>query len=538
MFQFEGYTLDIARNSLRAADREVPLRRKSFALLRFFVENPDRLVTKEELLKAIWPNVIVTDEVLTQCVSEVRQAIGDSSQTIILTVPRRGYRFAAPVLRIATSATVPQSPYPPYDAGEGRVGAASAGFDSGARSQTPLLDRPSVAVLPFANLNGDPQQDYFSDGIAEDITTELSRFSELVVIARNSAFQYKGNAVDVRQVGRELGARYVLEGSVRRSADRVRIAVQLIDATTGTHRWAERYDRELHDAFAIQDEVVRAIVTTLAAHVIRAETERTLLKPPTAWEAYEYYLRGAEGYFLHETRRTKGSLYEARQLLEQSLAIDPNYARAAAMLSRTHLISYVLPFDGDYLSPPALDRAFELAQTAVHLDPRLPQARAELGNVLLFKRQHDAAILEFERAFALNPNLIDYRYARALVFVGEPARAIEVLEAIIRLDPFAPSATFGTMGFANYLLKRYRDAVHWHREHISREPIAQWAYVGLASAYAQLGQLEEARAAAAEVLRINPGFTIESSKRMLVYKDPKDLEHSIDGMRKAGLPES
>ena len=439
MFRFNGYTLDIACNALRTADREVALRPKSFELLRYLVENPDRLVTKDELLKAIWPNVTVTDQALTHCVSEVREAIGDGEQTIIKTIPRRGYRFAAPVSRLAADARVPGTA---GRAGErpavsGTVGVPPARSDAGPQSQS-SLDRPSVAVLPFANLSGDPQQDYFSDGIAEDITTELSRFYELAIIARNSAFQYKGKAGDVRQVGRELGARYVLEGSVRRSADRVRIAAQLIDATTGTHCWAERYDRELHDAFAIQDEVVRAIVTTLAAHVNRAETERALLKPPAAWEAYEYYLRGAEAYFLHETRRTKGSLYEARQLLEQSLAIDPNYARAAAMLSRTHFASYVVPFDGDYLSPPALDRALELAQTAVHLDPRLPQSRAELGNVLLSKRQHDAAILEFEQAFALNPNFIDYRYARALVFVGEPARAIEVLEAIISLDQFPP----------------------------------------------------------------------------------------------------
>jgi adenylate cyclase len=272
--------------------------------------------------------------------------------------------------------------------------------------------------------------------------------------------------------------------------------------------------------------------------VNRAETERALLKPPAAWEAYEYYLRGAEAFFLHVTRRTKASRDDARRLLEQSLAIDPNYARPAAMLARTHFHGYVHPFDGDYLSPASLDRALELAQTAVHLDPRLPQARAELGQVLLFKRQHDAAILEFERASALNPNFIDFRYALALVYVGEPARAIEVLEAIIRLDPFPLSATFGTMGFANYMRKRYGDAVHWCREQISRQPIAQWAHVTLACAYAQSGQLEEARAAAAEVLRINPDFTIESSKRILVYKDPKDLDHLIDGQRKAGLPES
>src|SRR5437899_2197195 len=219
MLQFEGYTLDTARNSLRAADREVALRSKCFELLRYLVENPDRLVTKEELLKAIWPNVVAADESLTHCVSEVRQAIGDSKQTIIATVPRRGYRFIAPVSRVATSAAAAP------------------------------IDPPSVAVLPFAYLDGDPQQDYFSDGMTEDITTELSRFSELRVIARNSAFQYKGKAVDIRQVGRELGALYILEGSVRRSGDRIRITAQLIDATTGTHRWAERYDRELHDAF-------------------------------------------------------------------------------------------------------------------------------------------------------------------------------------------------------------------------------------------------------------------------------------------------
>jgi adenylate cyclase len=184
-------------------------------------------------------------------------------------------------------------------------------------------------VLPFANLSGDPLQDYFSDGITEDITTELSRFSELTVIGRNSAFQYKGKAVDFRQVGRELGALYILVGSVRRSGDRIRVTAQLIDAATDAHRWGERYDRELQDVFAVQDEVARMIVTTLAAHVNRAEIERALLKPPAAWEAYDYYLRGSEACFSHMTRRTRGALQEARHLLEQALAIDPDYARAA-----------------------------------------------------------------------------------------------------------------------------------------------------------------------------------------------------------------
>jgi adenylate cyclase len=528
MLQFEAYTLDIVRNVLRAGDREIALRPKGFELLRYLVENADRLVTKEELFKAIWPHVAVTDESLTHCVSEVRQAIRDSEQAIIKTVPRRGYRFSAPVVRVATDAASPGTAgeMPPQSAGE-----------------TPTVpdrmgDRPSVAVLPFANLGGDPQQDYFSDGITEDIITELSRFSELLVIAGNSSFQYKGKAVDIRQVSRELGARYVLEGSVRRNGDRLRITAQLIDAVTGAHRWAERYPRELVDVFAVQDEVARAIVATLASHVNRAETERALLKPPAAWEAYEYYLRGAEAYFLHISRRTKDSLYEARRLLEQSLAIDPDYARAAAALSDTHVYAYIEPYDGDYLSPAALDHALELAETAARLDPRLPQARAQLGMILHYKGHHDAALVEFDQAFALNPNFIDHRYAYVLTSAGEPAKAIEVLEANIRLDPFAPPLfSSGYMGLANYMLKRYPEAVRWLRECALRLPNMQLPRVWLASAYAQAGQLEEARKEAAEVLRINPDFTIQGYKRLWAYKDPKDAEHRLEGLRKAGLPE-
>lgn len=527
MLQFEGYTLDIARNSLRTADRKVALRRKSFELLRYLAENPDRVVTKEELLKAIWPDVAVTEESLTHCVSEVRQAIGDGKQTIIETVPRRGYRFTAAVSPIAANAGAPlpvaaevKGAPPSSDAGQG-------------------LDRPSVAVLPFANLSGDPQQDYFSDGITEDIITELSRFSELLVIARNSTFQYKGKAIDIRQVGRELGVRYVLEGSVRRSGERIRIAAQLVDAATGAHRWAERYDRELVDVFAVQDEVARAIVAILSAHVNRAETERALLKPPAAWQAYEYYLRGAEAHFLHASGPTKASLYDARRLLEQSVAIDPDYARAYAMLSRTHVSAYIDAIDDDWVNPAALDRALELAETAVHLDSRLPLANAQLGYVLLWKRQHDTAIAGFKRAFALNPNFIDNRFALVVAYAGEHARAIEILEATMRLDPF-PILDYSSafLASANYLLRCYEEAVRLLRECTSRLSNLQWPHYWLASAYAQLGQLEEARKETAEVLRIDPRFTIEKFKRLAVFKNPKDAEHLIDGLRKAGLPET
>ena len=234
-------------------------------------------------------------------------------------------------------------------------------------------------MLPLDNTSGDREQDYFSDGITEDIITELSRFSDLFVIAHNSSLQYKGKAVDVRQVGRELGVHYVLQGSIRRGGDRVRISVQLIDAVTGIHRWAERYERQLEDVFAVQDEVARTIVAILAAHVNKAEIERTLNKPPETWQAYDYYLRATDKHASFFSSYKAAELYEVRRLLEQSIAIDPNYARAYARLSWTHVSAWINPLDGDYLNPAALDRAYQLARKAVQLDPNLPQAHALSG---------------------------------------------------------------------------------------------------------------------------------------------------------------
>jgi len=325
-YLFEDYSLDTDRRELWRGGAMVSVPPKVFDLLRYLICNRERVVSKDDLISAIWDGRIVSDAAITTRLNVARSAIGDNGeeQRLIKTLQRKGFRFVGPVHE---------------DHGQARTSASSApiGFadrdERGCHGISLGLSRSSVAVLPFANLSGDPQQDYFSDGISEDITTELSRFSELMVIARNSAFQYKGKAADLRHVGRELGARYVLEGSVRRSGDRIRITAQLVDAVTGAHRWAERYDRELVDVFAVQDEVVRAIVAILAAHVKRAETERVLLKPPAAWEAYDYYLRGAEAHLLYINRGTKASRYEARRLLEQSLAIDPEYARAAAMLS-------------------------------------------------------------------------------------------------------------------------------------------------------------------------------------------------------------
>jgi adenylate cyclase len=526
IFRFEDYMLDVAYGSLRTKDREVELRPKSFEVLRCLVENAGRLVSRDELISTVWPNVVVTEESLSRCVSDVRSAIGDRDQKIIKTVPRRGYRFAASVL-----ADVDSIPTPPAAV------ASSGEAAAGRRSNQSNLDRPSVAVLPFVNFSGDLQEEYFCDGITEDIITELSRFSELSVIAKNSTFQYKTKTVDVQQIMRELGARYVLEGSIRRDRDRVRINVQLVDAATSAHRWAERYDRKLTDVFAVQDEVARTIVAILAAHVNKAETERVLLKPPATWEAYDYYLRGTDAFLLYEKmRRTPALFHEARRLLEKSLAVDPDYARAYAMLSWILVYAYVEPVDDDHGSPRALDRALELAETAVHLDARLPQAHAQLGWVLLWKREHDAAIALFERAFALNSNFVDNRFGYVLTFAGQAAKAVEVLQANTRLDPFQPPVWLGFIGHAYYVLERYDDAVRSLRECAARMPNSQFPHVGLAASYAQLGRLAEARAEANEVLRINPEFTIEKYKPMIVYKKPEDAENRLDGLRKAGLP--
>jgi adenylate cyclase len=529
LFLFDNYALDTDRRELRHGAVAVPVEPQVFDLLAYLIKNRDRVASKDDLVAAIWAGRVVSESALTSRINAARCAIGDTGaeQRLIKTFTRKGLRFVGAVREEAKTETKTETV---------TVVAPGEAATQQPKPELSLPDKPSIAVLPFANLNGDPQQDYFSDGITEDITTELSRFSELLVIACNSSFQYKGKRVDTRQIGRELNARYVLEGSVRRMGDRIRITAQLVDAVTGAHRWAERYDRELVDVFAVQDEVARAIVAILAAHVNRAEIEKALLKPPAAWEAYEYYLRGAEAFF---SNPNKASLHDARRLLEQSLAIDPGYARAAAMLSWTHQYAYAQPFDGDYLSPAALDRALELAETAVRLDARLPEARAQLGHVLLWKSQHDAAIAEFERAFALNRNFIDYRYAAALAYAGEPARAIEVLDSSIRLDPFQPLLfAVNARGLANYMLERYGEAVRLYRECALRLPNLQWPHVWLACAYAQAGQLEEARKEAAEVLRINAGFTIEGFKRIVaVHKDPKDAEHRLDGLRKAGLPE-
>ena len=522
---FEDYVLDTGTRELRRGDARVAIEPKAFDLLAYLIENRQRVVSKDDLIAAVWDGRIVSDTALFTRINAARTAIGDSgeAQRLIKTLLRKGVRFVG---------VVREEQQPP-----GNATNAATGTERPAPTLA-LPDRPSIAVLPLDNLSGDKGQDYFSDGITEDILTELSRFSELFVIARNSSFQYKGKAVDVRQVGRELGVRYVLQGSIRREGGRVRISVQLADAVTGAQRWAERYDREMESVFAVQDEMARTIVAILAAHVNKAEIERTLSKAPKTWQAYDYYLRAADAHASFLSSWEAAELYEMRRLLEHSLAIDPNYARAYARLARTHCIAWLVPLDGDYLNPLALDRAHQLARKAVQLDSKLPDAHAALGLALLRRHQHEAAIAEFERAMMLNPNFTDWLLGEALVYAGDPARAIEAAERHMRFDPFyAPLAPLW-LGVARYMLKQYSEALPLLRECVSRAPNLRAGHGWLAAIYAQLGNIEQARAEAAEVLRIEPKYTIEGTQaRLSGFKRPEDAEHYFDGLRKAGLPE-
>ena len=379
---------------------------------------------------------------------------------------------------------------------------------------------------------------YFADGIVEDITMALSRFGELFVIARNSSFQYKGKLTDVREVGRELGVRYVLEGSVRRAGDRLRISARLIDAATGGHRWAEHYDRKLEDVFAVQDEVVSTIVAVLAAHVRKAEAERTCTKPPNNWRAYDYYLQAAESFAALVTSFNVEDVYEARRLLQLSIEIDPNYARSYALLANTHDVTYVNRLDRDYLNPAALELACQFARKAVQLEPNLPEAHAILGFVLAFKHQHDASIASIERGRALNPNYIDWRFGYPMVLAGHSRRAIELIETYMRRDPFHPPLASLFLGLAQYMLKEYSQALAELRDFVFRVPQLPWGHLYLAMTNVRLGQVEEARAEVAALLRIDPDIRISCPVRTLTaFKHAKDDKHFYDALRKAGLPE-
>ena len=393
-----------------------------------------------------------------------------------------------------------------------------------------LPDKPSIAVLPFVNMSGDLDQEYFSDGITEDLITDLSKIAGLFVIARNSVFTYKGKAVRVDQVGRELGVRYVLEGSVRKVGARVRITAQLADASTGGHVWAERYDRNVGDIFALQDEVTQQIVKALAVKLTEDEHEHLGRRYTDNFEAYDYFLRGSE-YF---NRFTKESADQSQRMFERAIELDPQFSAAYGYLSLKYWLDWSFGWSQDSQT---LDRAFELAQKAVGLNDSLPEAHRILGNLYLWKKQHELGIAELEKSIALSPNDADAFawLGDILAWAGRPDEAIVLVKKAMRLNPIYPVIYSWHLGHAYFLAKRYEEAIAALKRVLSRNPDFLPAHIYLSLAHGELGQGEEAQAGAAKFMSTTTSMSWQDWRDRLPYKDQAVLERLFEVLGKAGV---
>lgn len=507
---FGSLTLDLERLCLLGPAGEIKLRPKSFEVLRYLAERAGQTITKDELIAAIWPDVTVTEESLTRCISDVRLAIGDRAQRVIKTLPKRGYLLEGPVSH------------------DGKAGSPSP---------RPSGDFPSIAVLAFANLSGDPNQDYFCEGVTEDIITALSRFSELLVIARNSSFQYKGRNVDVRQVGSELGARYILEGSIQRSDGIVRITAQLIDAARGTHLWADRFDRKLGDTFSIQDEIARMISVKLAVHIGDAEAHRPLGKPTASWDAYDYFLRGNHMLKRLLSAEPVEELYKARKLLERSIELDPAFARPYAALATSYSVTWINPVNQEHQAEETLRRVFEFARKAIELGTNEPFGHGVLANAAMFQRDRAACLAAWDRVFALNPNYCDWRYGLGLVLFGEPEKGLAAIRRHMRLDPFFPPHALMTEGLAHFVQRQYEEALPPFREMVDRAPNFRNGRMLLAATYGHLGKTREAGPQIEALLRLEPDCSLKKLSAQRYLQSAEDVLHYLDGLRKAGVPE-
>jgi len=395
----------------------------------------------------------------------------------------------------------------------------------------PLPDKPSIAVLPFVNMSGDPKEEYFSDGITEEIITALSKAPHLFVISRQSTFTYKGKPVKVKQVSEELGVRYVLEGSVRKSGDKVRITAQLIDALTGHHLWADRYDRDLKDIFALQDEITMKIITALQVKLTQGEQAAMIAKGTKNLEAFLKCLQSLASLTTH----TKEGNALGRKLAEEAIALDPKYSRPYVALAQTYILDVLL---GITESPEkSMAKAMELIKKAISLDETDAAAHGVLGYMYTMMGQHDKAIVEAERSVSLNPN--DASNLTRLSFVlnnaGRAEEAISLLKSVKRLNPTPPQPYYVHLSMAYRLTGQYKEAIETAKEALRHVPNNQLAYLQIVTVYSMAGQEQEARAAAAEVLKINPKFSLEQYAKTLYFKNKSDTDRTLEALRKAGL---
>ena len=514
-YRFEEFAFDIDRRELHRGAEVVSITPQVFDLLEYLIRNRERVVSKDELINAVWNGRIVSDAALTTRLNAVRTAIGDTGeeQRLIKTLPRKGFRFVGQVREAREIASSN-----PADAPE---------------SALALPDKPSIAVLPFQNMSGDPEQEYFADGMVEEITTALSRFKWLFVIARNSSFTYKGKAVNVKQVGRQLGVRYVLKGSVRKAAGKVRITGQLIDAITGANIWADSFERDLTDVFALQDEVTVAVVSAVQPKLLLTEIALATRRRPENLTAYDFYLRALPQFYL----ATREGMAETLRLAHRALELEPRFGLVAALAGVCHMRNVLFGYSPD----PQFDRkeAIRLLRLALSVDGDNPGTLATAALISAFMVGDCESEIEMaDRAVALNPNSYSAWANRGWVYnvAGLPEEAVRSFERAIRMSPVDPGLhlTLVGMGVALIELGRFDEAIVAGKKAQRLNPAVQGPYRCLASAFAHLGRDAEAREAAARLLETDPAFTVSA---WIARGAQSNATLLIEGLRKAGLPE-
>jgi TolB-like protein/cytochrome c-type biogenesis protein CcmH/NrfG len=516
-FLFQDHLLDTDLRELSREQVPISMEPQVFDLVVHLMENRDRVVSKDELIDKIWHGRSVSESTLTSRINAARKAIGDSgaNQALIRTIARKGFRFVGDVeTKSATAALEPRR----------SVTASQAALA--------LPDRPAIAVLPFTNMSGDREQDYFSDGISEDIITALSKLRWFFVIARNSSFVYKGRAVHLNEIARELGVRYVLEGSVRRSGDRVRISAQLNDVSTGGHLWAERYDRDLADIFAVQDEITDAIVAAIEPQLYAAESFRAQQKPPGSLDAWDFLMRALSHYW----RITREDNASAQALLEQAIAIDPAYGKALGLLATSHIFGAHMGWADMAATVPVAEAA---ALAAVEADRDDAWAHHGLAYTYVFRRRFDDALAEFELALTLNPNfaMAHAFYGVTLCYAGRWQDGDAAAHRALKLSPRDPLAAIycGVAGYAQFIGHNYEDAMQLARESMRQRADFVGAHRVLTAAAGMSGDPALAASALEGLRRTQPGISLAWIRRELPMLREEDRAHYLEGFRRAGM---
>jgi TolB-like protein/Tfp pilus assembly protein PilF len=515
-FLFADHVLDTNTRELRRSRETIAVQPLVFDLLVYLIENRDRVVTREDLLGALWGGRTVADSTLATHINAARRAIADSGeeQKLIRTIARKGLRFVGEVQ------TVPS----------GHAPAAAAA--PSAPAALPDSSRPAIAVLAFNNMSGEAAQDYFSDGISEDLITALSRLRWFFVVARNSSFSYRGRAVPMKQLADELGVDYVVEGSVRKEGNRVRITVQLIDVTTGSHVWAERYDRELADVFALQDEITQAIVAAVEPQLYAAENFRARRKAPDSLDAWDLVMRALS----HFWRMTREDNTAAQKLLEQAIAIDPNYAQALAVLAVSRTFGARMGWEDTRASAEFAERA---GLAAIRADGEDPWAHVALGAAYSYLDRTQDALACYETAISLNPSfsLAHGYYSLVLSWNGRFREGAQAARRALNLSPRDPiSAIFyGVAAYAAYVERDYAEAIRLSRESIRLRADFVGGYRVLVAAAGMIGDKELARQMLPELRRVHPEVSLAWVAQQLPLPLAEEREHFLEGLRRAGL---